>query len=90
MESKPILTDGTYRYYNKNRLLHREDGPALVFRSGAMGWFINGLNHRIDGPAIEYHNGKVEYALNGRFYQNREDWFSALTQEQKDNYIWQL
>ena len=33
---------GTRRYYNDAGLLHREDGPAIVWESGRTDWWLNG------------------------------------------------
>ena len=38
--------------WRKNGLLHREDGPAVVW-SGGTYWYKNGLLHRDNGPALE-------------------------------------
>lgn len=52
-----------------------------------------GLIHRTDGPARiwEYISGDItnEYYLNGEKY-SKEEWFSLLTLEQKENYIWSM
>ncbi len=48
-----------------NGILHRNDGPACVWRNGTKEWFFHGLRHRIDGPAWEYCNGQKEWYLNG-------------------------
>ena len=34
---------GTRRYYNTAQLLHREDGPAIEWDSGAKEWWLNGV-----------------------------------------------
>lgn len=44
---------GTVKYYNAKGELHRDDGPAKLFKGGAMLWYRNGKLHRTDGPAIE-------------------------------------
>jgi hypothetical protein len=37
------VTDGqgTKRWFNKNRKLHREDGPAVIYSDGYKSWWIN-------------------------------------------------
>lgn len=42
------------KFYYKNDLFHREDGPALDYVNGTKKWFQNGKKHRLDGPAIEH------------------------------------
>lgn len=66
------------------KLLHREDGPAIVFRDNSELWIFNGKRHRVDGPAFImksdgiskwYLNGKVlpEYAIIGWLADNNID-----------------
>lgn len=43
--------DGIIRW-KLNGVPHREDGPAVIYKSGTEIWYINGLKHREDGPAI--------------------------------------
>ena len=81
------------RYRNKCWMLygeyHNEDGPAIIFPSGAKKWLLNGKYHRIDGPAVIYSNGNKEWYLNDEEY-TYEEWFSKLTSEQQYNYLWNL
>ena len=57
---------GSRRYYNAAGQLHREDGPAVVWRDGSLEWYHNGLRHRDVGPAAEYPDGTRLWYLNGR------------------------
>lgn len=69
-----LKNSGGTSFYHKDRemtILHREDGPAVEWRSGSKEWFINGTRHREDGPAIEHANGSREWCLNGKLH--RED-----------------
>ena len=34
--------DGTIEYLNEDGEIHREDGPAAVWYSGEIWWFLNG------------------------------------------------
>ncbi len=62
--SRTVLLDGSYinhytdhdTYCNSLGILHREDGPAVVWRDGFQEWYCNGERHRIDGPAVVYHD----------------------------------
>jgi len=58
-------------YYYKNDILHREDGPAIIYKSNTKSWYINGKKHRIGAPAIEWSNGDKEWLINDEFH--RED-----------------
>lgn len=60
--------DGKKSYY-KNKILHREDGPAVEFRNGNKHWYFNGLLHRVDGPAIDNHDGFKAWYKNGALHR---------------------
>ena len=62
--------DGT-KYWHRNDLLHREDGPALEKADGSKMWYQNDILHREDGPAVERPNGSKYWYLNGILH--RED-----------------
>jgi hypothetical protein len=61
--------NGTKFYYKdkKKTILHREDGPAVVYSDGDKSWYLNGKRHRMDGPAIEYINGSDRWYIDGVF-----------------------
>lgn len=69
---------GTIRWFKENtRLLHREDGPALILATGYKSYWKNGYLHRTDGPAIILDNGDKAYYLNGIYYphiKTNEEW----------------
>ena len=56
---------GTRRYYNSAGQLHRDDGPAVVWRDGDKEWYQNGLRHRDVDPAVVWYNGDEEWYQNG-------------------------
>ena len=59
---------GNSRWYKDARckVLHRENGPAVVCTNGHKEWWQNGLLHRIDGPAIEWWDGDKRWYQNGQ------------------------
>ncbi len=61
--------DGT-RYWYKNGLLHREDGPAIERQDGSKEWWLHGELHRESGPAIERADGTVEWWRDGEQLNN--------------------
>ena len=63
-----IIEFDSIRYY-KDGLIHREDGPALLYK-GNKEWYINGYLHREDGPAIIYNSGKTYFYYKGNEYDN--------------------
>lgn len=64
------------RYYKDKRctILHREDGPAVEWKSGTKEWWVNGRLHRINGPAIEYNLGRNHFCINGQYYSEKNYW----------------
>jgi len=54
------------KFWYKNDLLHKEDGPAIEYVNGNKYWYLHGELHRADGPAIEYSNGKNSWYLNDK------------------------
>ena len=59
-----MRVDGDYQAWYLNGLLHRTDGPAIVY-GDRQEWWLNGKLHRTDGPA--YVNGDYQaWWLNGQ------------------------
>ena len=98
-----MLSDGSFkdtfseitRIFNKNGLLHCDNGPA-VFSSitNFKCWYINGQRHRTDGPAIEYANGDKFWYLNGQLHRidgpaveyedHMEYWYKGINLSEKE------
>ena len=69
---EPILfvtPKGIKIWKNKQRKLHRLDGPAVEILDVYKEWRIDGKLHRTDGPAIELANGYKEWWVNGKFHR---------------------
>ncbi len=51
----------------KDGLLHREDGPAVIYNNGCIAYYQGGILHRTDGPAVIDLSGSQNkvWALNG-------------------------
>ena len=58
-----ISTSGT-KFYYKNGLYHREDGPAIEYKNGSYMWYNNGNLHKEDGPAAKFGKTYVWYWCN--------------------------
>ena len=56
--------DETVRWF-KNGVLHREDGPAIIWEDGTKEWFVNGKRHCTTGAAYVYPTGCKEYWIEG-------------------------
>ena len=82
-----ITWDGSEMWYINNKL-HRVDGPAVEWSDGKKEWWFDGKRHRGDGPAIELNNGMVSWFLNDIWFKTKEDWFEALTEEQKSKALY--
>ena len=67
-----LIVDGCgTKFYYKDNMLHREDGPAVIHENGTLSYHINGKRHREDGPALIYWTGSVEYYIEDKLH--RED-----------------
>ena len=70
-KDKFYYKDGTVseggRHYNK--VLHREDGPAVEWADGDKSWYVDGRIHRTDGPAIEGKDGSKFWYTNGELHR---------------------
>ena len=75
MVNKEIDEFGNIRYYNEQKQLHREDGPAVEYANGDKYWYLNNLCHRIDGPAVDWVNGEKYYYLISK-KSSYEDWLA--------------
>lgn len=67
----------------KDGKLHREDGPAIKYKTSYKAWFIHGLKSREDGPAVEWADGGKEWWLNGVEYT--EEKFNHWLEKKKLN-----
>jgi hypothetical protein len=54
------------KFWYKDDLLHREDGPAIELANGDKGWYKNGKLHRENSPAVEFADGTKSWWLNGK------------------------
>lgn len=59
------VSNGTVYYYKdpEQTILHRTDGPAIVWEDGDEEWYQNGELHRMDGPAVTYKLSNSTYYL---------------------------
>ena len=52
-------------------LIHRENGPAVIYANGDKEYRKNGKLHKENGPAIIYHNGRVDYYENDKRHNEK-------------------
>lgn len=50
-------------------VVHRDDGPAIIFKDGTRVWYQHGKIHRENGPAIEHPDGGTEWSQNNRLHR---------------------
>ena len=63
---------GNKRYYTHSGQLHREDGPAVILKTGSKLWFQNGELHRTTGPAVALTNRTTTWWIHGVQYTKQE------------------
>jgi hypothetical protein len=83
--SNPIIDgQGTQRWFNLDKKLHREDGPAVLYVDGDQVWYINGKLHREDGPACVGNNGYREWWINSILYTTNKSYQKAANLSNED------
>jgi hypothetical protein len=60
-----VTMDGVKEWRNKNRQLHRYDGPAVEYPNGTKIWYRYSKVHRDDGPAMEWADGTKAWYRKG-------------------------
>jgi len=81
-----VAQNGDMRWFDDENRLHREDGPAFIWKAGhgivAYGhaWCKRGKLHRMDGPAVEIEGKQSEWWVDGR----------QLTEEEFYRYVDQI
>lgn len=68
------------KYWYKNKVIHRYNGPAMEYADGTKKWMLFGRFHRLDGPAEVYADGREEYWVNGLYYDNYLEYLVAVAQ----------
>ncbi len=59
---------GTKQWY-QDGLLHRLDGPAVVYPNGTRFWYQDGELHRLDEPAMIWANGTKLWYKHGQLHR---------------------
>ena len=56
-------------WHNADGQVDRDDGPAIIYRSGTRSWVKNGKTHRVGAPALTYdHVGEV-WKVDGKLHR---------------------
>jgi hypothetical protein len=61
-----VVDESRKTYYDANFKIHRDNGPAILWKNGRRSYYKHGYLHREDGPAIENSNGKSRYYLENK------------------------
>lgn len=64
--TKQVYEDKIVWVHPETGDLHRIEGPAIEWFSGAKEYWQFGVPHRVEGPALVWSDGSVEYYLEGR------------------------
>lgn len=58
-------------YTNKEGLIHRDEGPAVIYNKGGLKlWYKKGYIDRDNGPAIEWPDGSKEWYKEGKRHRD--------------------
>lgn len=68
-------------WLNPNKVYHRINGPAVIYKSGEQ-WWEHGKLHRLDGPALIIVNTK-RYFVRDRLFEEDEFWSHPLVLKHK-------
>ena len=49
-----------------------EDGPAIIYDNGDLGWARHGRYHRIGGPALVLADGQYRWYIDGILYTDNK------------------
>jgi hypothetical protein len=77
-----IHDDGTKVWF-QNGKRHRLDGPAVETLNGHKQWYVGDKRSREDGPAIIYSDGTKRWYFDGFWFESKESYFDALSDEAK-------
>jgi len=79
-EQYTLIYKNGFKFYYKDRemiILHRLDGPAIIWPNGTKLWYVDGKCHRTDGPAVEHTDGRKSWYVDNKRLTEQE--FLALT-----------
>lgn len=68
-DGKHILADGCIVYI-KNKNIHKDNGPAVIYPDDSQVWYQNGQIHRDNGPAVEWPDGLKRWHYRGEIHRD--------------------
>jgi hypothetical protein len=69
MKNGMIVNEFRDKRWYKNDLLHRTDGPAVIYFYGPEYWYFKGQLHRANGPAVTYADGYKAWWFEGKLHR---------------------
>ena len=54
----------------KDGVMHRDDGPTIIYPDGKQVWYKYNRRHRDDGPAVIYPNGDQFWYKEGEIHRD--------------------
>ena len=63
---KKVGKNGEIIWKMPNGQLHRDNGPAVIYKDGTKVWWKHGKIHREDGPACEFTDGNKWWFFDGQ------------------------
>lgn len=57
-------------FFDKNGLMHKENGPAVELEDGTRKFYCHGRLHNLNNPALERSDGSCFYYVHGRLHRD--------------------
>lgn len=67
-------------------IIHREDGPAIIWDDGSKFWYYDGVNHNENGPSAIYRTGKVYWHYHG-MHLEFDEWCVTTGKTSEDKLV---
>jgi hypothetical protein len=67
MDNPETVENSNKFWRDSNGVLHRTDGPAIIYINGHKEWWQHGKRHRDDGPAVMYADGHQRWFQHGKW-----------------------
>jgi hypothetical protein len=91
--------DNGSQFWYQNNILHRVDGPAVIYSNGSHSlgcegtqslrtqiWYQDDKKHRVGGPAVIYSDGTKRWYQNGKLH--RENGPAIMYPEGTKRWYW--
>jgi hypothetical protein len=89
MDNPETVENSNKFWRDSTDVLHRDDGPAIIYINGHKEWWQHGKRHRDDGPAVVYASGHQRWYL----YDQRlsfDGWLNKVDMSDEDKVMMKL